>query len=236
MFRQVQQSAIFRSRFRTGFTLIELLVVIAIISLLAAILFPVFARARENSRRAACQSNLKQIGLGVTQYLQDNDGKYPEQYYGPVVTSPSQFVYSFQVFQPYIKNKQIWICPSAPAGLYNVLPGDTYLTEGSWLQTDRVTYTMNALVCKRAAVTPPGSVLGLVTETSIAHASEVFLGWDCGNPTFNTSCTATTSYTAGNTKRVSRHFEGDNYLFTDGHVKWLPASEVPESDARFLVH
>src|SRR5690349_12144108 len=60
-----------------GFTLIELLVVIAIIALLAAILFPVFARARENARRASCQSNLKQIGLGFHQYTQDYDDRLP---------------------------------------------------------------------------------------------------------------------------------------------------------------
>jgi prepilin-type N-terminal cleavage/methylation domain-containing protein len=62
-----------------GFTLIELLVVIAIIAILAAILFPVFARARENARRASCQSNLKQIALGVFQYTQDFDEKFPRQ-------------------------------------------------------------------------------------------------------------------------------------------------------------
>src|SRR5688572_3103121 len=67
---------------RFAFTLIELLVVIAIIALLAAILFPVFARARENARRASCQSNLKQLGLGFAQYVQDFDEKMPGIYNG----------------------------------------------------------------------------------------------------------------------------------------------------------
>src|SRR5688500_3211019 len=74
MFNPVRRNAVRKNR---AFTLIELLVVIAIIAILAAILFPVFARARENARRASCQSNLKQIGLGVMQYVQDYDERYP---------------------------------------------------------------------------------------------------------------------------------------------------------------
>src|SRR4051812_18788683 len=81
-----------------GFTLIELLVVIAIIAILAAILFPVFARARENARRAACQSNLKQIMLGIAQYNQDYDERYP---LGSIVVGAS-FVVWPQLIQPYL--------------------------------------------------------------------------------------------------------------------------------------
>src|ERR1051325_7590284 len=70
-----------------GFTLIELLVVIAIIAILAAILFPVFGRARENARRSSCQSNLKQIGLGLLQYEQDFDESLPGSWFGPPASS-----------------------------------------------------------------------------------------------------------------------------------------------------
>ena len=74
-----------------GFTLIELLVVIAIIGILAAILFPVFSRARENARRTSCMSNLKQLGLAAMQYVQDYDGRYPFAIVG-IPGVPSSFV------------------------------------------------------------------------------------------------------------------------------------------------
>jgi prepilin-type N-terminal cleavage/methylation domain-containing protein/prepilin-type processing-associated H-X9-DG protein len=91
-----------------GFTLIELLVVIAIIALLAAILFPVFARARENARRASCQSNMKQLGLGFAQYLQDFDEKYP---CGLNASRGRGGGWGGQIF-PYVKSENIYKCPS----------------------------------------------------------------------------------------------------------------------------
>jgi prepilin-type N-terminal cleavage/methylation domain-containing protein/prepilin-type processing-associated H-X9-DG protein len=110
-----------RERFheRSGFTLIELLVVIAIIAILAAILFPVFAQAREKARQTSCLSNLKQVGLGVIMYVQDYDETMPPPFTGQGGSADLTFANGSMMrwphlVYPYIKNGQIFSCPSNP--------------------------------------------------------------------------------------------------------------------------
>ncbi len=140
------------SKNRSAFTLIELLVVIAIIAILAAILFPVFARARENARKSSCQSNLKQIGIASMQYSQDydealyphrfnavganpfltaNGGQFPGTGTGstPDVTGTSKDrIFWISLLQPYIKSTQVFICPSNPNGWAGGGPDDCAAT------------------------------------------------------------------------------------------------------------
>jgi len=111
-------------RRRSGFTLIELLVVIAIIAILAAILFPVFAQAREKARSATCLSNLKQLSLGIQMYAQDYDEALPYNYAyegtisggGCAQRNPPVLRWWQDFVQPYIKNNQIFLCPSGQIG------------------------------------------------------------------------------------------------------------------------
>src|SRR5881398_2775644 len=97
-----------------GFTLIELLVVIAIIAILAAILFPVFAQAREAARKASCASNLRQLGLGMSMYIQDYDERFPSWSWGPNNNNGNAEAmthWHYAIF-PYVKNVGIYACPS----------------------------------------------------------------------------------------------------------------------------
>jgi prepilin-type N-terminal cleavage/methylation domain-containing protein len=165
---QVQRRNI--GRHRLAFTLIELLVVIAIIAVLAALLFPVFAQAREKARQASCASNMRQMSLAVVMYLQDYDERFPLA----ASATPTGFLNWHHFVDPYVKNKQIWVCPSTDLVLRNVY-GELvchygfnayYLNEG--VAVANIFTLNNAPGVALAAVTEPSRTVLLTDARGIA--------------------------------------------------------------------
>ena len=199
---------------RAAFTLVELLVVIAIIAILAAILFPVFARARENARRSSCQSNLKQLGLGALQYVQDYDERFPLGV-TPTDSTFTDFTFALDLIQPYVKNKQVAICPSddgAPdVNLY--LPG---ITPVSYVGNQAIMTSPIFHVISPVAYPTPLPLPAHLSE--IRDSARLPLIWDAINASLNPAMP--------DLPVQRRHLEGANCVFVDGHVKWF--KEHPE--------
>lgn len=199
-----------------GFTLIELLVVIAIIAILAAILFPVFAKAREKARQSTCANNLKQIGLAIMQYAQDYDETLPGQVYhdggynsnGWVEGLPSWWI----GVEPYVKNKNgVTVCPSSKRERF--VP---------------VEYNMGYLYPRfcnfrsLAAMTAPADVIMLWERAENLTAFGTYpnpntvnpYSWDLGPLPYTFS---------------DIHSGGSNYLWADGHVKWKRSDQITDT-------
>ena len=215
-----------------AFTLIELLVVIAIISILAAILFPVFARARENARRTSCLSNMKQIGLGVMQYTQDYDEKYPIAWYGTsaanIDTNPSKPSGRFRVGSPignyvtwmdfifpYVKSTQLFVCPSTRVG--SPTPNYSYSVAlnglGAYVSAFGGT-TPSDTPISLASVKRPAEVVCIIEYASsyayMVSPSNVLTY--INDPAYPTILTP--------------HLNGGNAIFADGHAKWRTRSTI----------
>jgi prepilin-type N-terminal cleavage/methylation domain-containing protein/prepilin-type processing-associated H-X9-DG protein len=203
---------------RRGFTLIELLVVIAIIAILAAILFPVFARAREKARQTSCLSNLKQIGLAHLMYAQDYDERFLQgRYPGTCVFGHAHLAAAPDAIndyrgwanhlQPYIKNIQVFRCPSATW---------TTCTSGTGEATITNAYLINYDGCVGRAMSqiqvPAEQMMHMDGQGSFVISST------------NTKASCMSSSGMGNGLR--RHNDGANVVFVDGHAKWMAGSAI----------
>ncbi|HEX2998991.1 MAG TPA: DUF1559 domain-containing protein [Armatimonadota bacterium] len=199
---------------RNGFTLIELLVVIAIIAILAAILFPVFARARENARKANCSSNLKQLSMGINMYTEDYDGRLPFCYnsYG------GSMHWWFDEVQPYIKNKQVLRCPSANHAIWN---------------SDNNGYALPMLHIWREGGNAQRSTTEFQTPADLMMIVDGDWAWTHYCPTCRTSdgCCAPYGCKPPYSPANQRHSEGCNVAFFDGHVKWMKDTALLKDSA-----
>jgi prepilin-type N-terminal cleavage/methylation domain-containing protein/prepilin-type processing-associated H-X9-DG protein len=193
---------------RAGFTLIELLVVIAIIAILAAILFPVFAKAREKARQNSCLSNEKQMSLAILQYAQDYDERMMPRYY-------TGYNWDKQI-NPYIKNTQIFMCPSTNAYSYGY--AQDYL---SWAALGTF-------------VSPAETIM--LSDVGMVYNSAGGTGWDwhINRPGISTQLQTIPADelnlpVSGDPQYQARprpiHNDGCNLAFLDGHAKWMKTTQ-----------
>jgi prepilin-type N-terminal cleavage/methylation domain-containing protein/prepilin-type processing-associated H-X9-DG protein len=216
-----------------GFTLIELLVVIAIIAILAAILFPVFARAREKARQTSCLNNVKQITLGMLMYVSDYDGMYPK---GDAAawgdgSYPNRPYGGFaDGIYPYVKNNQIFICPSD--GLVNCL---------SHANSENHTLYADCLVDKVKLSYGYNYGLYGYSESMVPRPAELALFADMiERPYFYSDGKLLPSGGHGISRahddrvgRAARHNDGVNIGYADGHGKWVTQSGIENVEARW---
>jgi len=213
---------------RKGFTLIELLVVIAIIAILAAILFPVFARAREKARQASCQSNLKQLMLAYIMYASDYDEHFPTDWVTAAGGAPwtNRYTWRAMIF-PYVKNLQLFTCPSCTYDYAGTLAGQCINGEGNIPGG----YGDNTIHWGGGAPNPPGT--RWCKDSEIAQPAELIIIGDSG-PGHQISYMPNTLGFVRTDEGATRHNGGANYGFADGHVKWLKPTAITDRLDRCL--
>jgi prepilin-type N-terminal cleavage/methylation domain-containing protein/prepilin-type processing-associated H-X9-DG protein len=208
---------------RRGFTLIELLVVIAIIAILAAILFPVFARAREKARQTSCLSNMKQLDLGSLMYAQDYDEVLPgPQLSGISCNAPHNgMMWQGGIF-PYVKSAQLFVCPSKA---------------GNWGMCGNASPAAQALVpdCNYGINCKAVGGAGVKMATIQMPASMFYIGegLNSGNwfrPFENANCDGPAPNNVWTQSLCDIHNGGLNVAFADGHAKWIQWSKVVGQD------
>ena len=190
---------------KRGFTLIELLVVIAIIAILAAILFPVYARLKEKANQTTCLAQLKQLGLAFQSYANDYDGRLPRLDYpsggllnwaGCGQNCVMDLVISRGTIYPYVKSEAIYLCPTDAGKRLGGAP---------WGAVFQLSYTMNCY-------------LDMALMDRVAKPSEMLLLIHQGRNTINGCCFRWT----GSERPDAGHTGGTNTLMLDGHGKWFP--------------
>jgi len=192
---------------RKGFTLIELLVVIAIIAILAAILFPVFAKAREKARQSSCLSNIRQLQTAALQYSQD----YDETVLPANIRDYSVHIWTSLIY-PYIKNEQIFQCPSSTNHKVSWVGG----VDRGWMSIgENWAFTLDAGVRSMSEVTNPSQAVQFA-DTLNGDAALGYRGYEFQS-------TATCDVFEGFS---SRHNSGANLGFMDGHAKWLSKGAI----------
>ncbi|MDR3708940.1 MAG: DUF1559 domain-containing protein [Capsulimonadaceae bacterium] len=233
-----------------AFTLIELLIVIAIIAILAAILFPVFATAREKARQAGCESNLKQIGLAFVQYCQDYDEGTPYACYNgatPIGCGASGQEYGTTLgfcLSPYVKSTAVWRCPSDSLSNPPAVAGFTSagIYGGYW----NVSYTYNYYFMELWKTGSDAGALPLVLSQLQTPAVDaiIFGSWPGGSLSssswfidhwvgFGPRLEGSTQ--AASPALAAGHNNGGNAAYADGHVKWYSTgylmSQIAAEDA-----